>query len=43
MNRIAAELLGLTAEFGRYVTSEIHGTPSSSEEVMSPEEDNKTC
>jgi len=42
LNRIAAELLDLTAEFDRYVTSELHGTPSA-EEVVKPERDDKTC
>jgi hypothetical protein len=49
LNRIAAELLGLTAEFDRYLSKEIHGTtPSSAEEVVNPEivnpeKDDKTC
>jgi hypothetical protein len=43
LNRIAAELLDLTAEFDRYVTSELHGTPSAAEEVVKPERDDKTC
>jgi hypothetical protein len=48
LNRIAAELLDLTAEFDHYVTSELHGTPSAAEEVVKreivkPERDNNTC
>jgi len=44
LNRIAAELVSLTTEFDRYVTSEIHGpTQSPEEELGKPERDNTTC
>ncbi|MGA2003499.1 MAG: hypothetical protein ABSG70_08960 [Terriglobales bacterium] len=44
LDRIAAEMVVLTAEFDRYVTKEIHGTTrSAAEEVVKPERDDKTC
>jgi hypothetical protein len=44
LNRIAAELVSLTTEFDRYVTSEIHGPMQSPEEELGkPERDNTTC
>jgi len=43
LNRIAAELIGLTAEFDHYVTSEIHGAPSPAEDVVNPEKEDRTC
>ena len=44
LNRIAAELVALTTEFDRYVTSEIHGpTQSPEEELGKPERDDTTC
>jgi hypothetical protein len=44
LNRIAAELLDLTTEFDRYVSSEIHGsTRSSVAEPGKPEKDDTTC
>jgi hypothetical protein len=44
LNRIAAELVALTTEFDRYVTSEIHApTQSPEEELSKPERDDTTC
>jgi hypothetical protein len=44
LNRIALELIGLTTEFDRYVTSEIHGAVQSPEEELGkPERDDTTC
>jgi len=44
LNRIAVELLDLTTEFDRYVSSEIHGsTRSSVAEPGKPEKDDTTC
>jgi hypothetical protein len=44
LNRIAAEVLGLTAKFDRYVAGEIHGKmPSPVKDVVNPEKEDKTC
>jgi|ERR1700691_3436985 hypothetical protein len=44
LNRVAAALLGLTAEFDHYLTTEIQKTtPSPPEEFVKSEKDDKTC
>jgi hypothetical protein len=44
LSRIALELISLTTEFDRYVTSEIHGAMQSPEEELGkPERDDTTC
>jgi len=44
LNRIAAELQELTAEFDRYVTCEFYGVlRSAADAAVNPEKDNKTC
>jgi len=46
LNRITAELVGLTAEFDHYVTSQTHGptqSPEEEQELRKAERDDKNC